>query len=48
MIYVKRGLDEKLALQLAQQLSAQDRLGAHMRDELGIDLRSPARPLQAA
>jgi VIT1/CCC1 family predicted Fe2+/Mn2+ transporter len=48
MIYVKRGLDEKLALQVAQQLSAQDRLGAHMRDELGIDHRSLARPLQAA
>jgi VIT1/CCC1 family predicted Fe2+/Mn2+ transporter len=48
MIYVKRGLDEKLALQVAQQLSAHDRLGAHMRDELGIDHRSLARPLQAA
>src|ERR1035437_102426 len=48
MIYVKRGLDKKLALQVAQQLSAQDRLGAHMRDELGIDHRSLARPLQAA
>jgi VIT1/CCC1 family predicted Fe2+/Mn2+ transporter len=48
MIYVKRGLDEKLALQVAQQLSAHDRLGAHMRDELGIDQRYLARPLQAA
>jgi VIT1/CCC1 family predicted Fe2+/Mn2+ transporter len=48
MIYVKRGLDEELALQVARQLSAHDRLGAHMRDELGIDQRSRARPLQAA
>jgi VIT1/CCC1 family predicted Fe2+/Mn2+ transporter len=48
MIYVQRGLDKTLALQVAQQLSAHDRLGAHMRDELGIDQRSLARPLQAA
>jgi VIT1/CCC1 family predicted Fe2+/Mn2+ transporter len=48
MIYVKRGLDEKLALQVAQQLSTQYRLDAHTRDELGIDQRSRARPLQAA
>ena len=48
MIYVKRGLEEKLALQVAQQLSAHDRLGAHMRDELGIDRKFLARPLQAA
>jgi VIT1/CCC1 family predicted Fe2+/Mn2+ transporter len=48
MIYVKRGLEEKLAMQVAKQLSAHDRLGAHMRDELGIDRKSLARPLQAA
>ena len=48
MIYVKRGLEEKLAMQVAEQLSARDRLGAHMRDELGIDQTSLARPLQAA
>ena len=48
MIYVKRGLEEKLALQVAQQLSARDRLGAHLRDELGIDRKSLARPMQAA
>ncbi len=48
MIYVQRGLDEELALKVAQQLSAKDRLGAHMRDELGIDRESMARPLQAA
>ena len=48
MIYVKRGLEEKLAMQVAKQLSAHDRLGAHMRDELGIDRKFLARPLQAA
>lgn len=48
MIYVKRGLEKELALKVAEQLSAKDRLGAHMRDELGIDPASLARPLQAA
>jgi len=48
MIYVKRGLAKDLAMKVAEQLSAHDRLGAHMRDELGIDQTSLARPLQAA
>jgi VIT1/CCC1 family predicted Fe2+/Mn2+ transporter len=48
MLYVKRGLDKQLALRVAEQLSAHDRLGAHLRDELGIDPASLARPLQAA
>jgi len=48
MIYVKRGLEKDLAMKVAEQLSARDRLGAHMRDELGIDQTSLARPLQAA
>ena len=47
-IYVKRGLDQDLAVKVAEQLSAHDRLGAHMRDELGIDQASLARPMQAA
>ena len=47
-IYVKRGLDQALALEVAKQLSARDLLGAHVRDELGIDASSLARPLQAA
>jgi len=47
-IYVKRGLDEELAMKVAKQLSAHDRLGAHMRDELGLARSSLARPLQAA
>jgi VIT1/CCC1 family predicted Fe2+/Mn2+ transporter len=48
MIYVKRGIDKELAIKVAQQLSAHDQLGAHMRDELGIDQSSLARPMQAA
>ncbi len=48
MIYVRRGLDKELALQVAEQLSESDRLGAHLRDELGIDPEALARPLQAA
>jgi len=48
MIYVKRGLDKELAMTVAEQLSAHDRLGAHMRDELGIDQAFLARPMQAA
>src|SRR5271166_1213217 len=47
-IYAKRGLDKDLALRVAEQLSAHDRLGAHLRDELGIDRASLARPAQAA
>ena len=47
-IYVKRGLDHELAMKVAEQLSARDRLGAHLRDELHIDRVSLARPLQAA
>src|ERR1700675_4477278 len=47
-IYVKRGLEEGLAMKVAEQLSARDRLGAHLRDELGIDRESLARPVQAA
>ncbi len=47
-IYVARGLDVDLALQVADQLMAKDALGAHARDELGISEVSTARPLQAA
>jgi VIT1/CCC1 family predicted Fe2+/Mn2+ transporter len=35
-------------MKVAEQLSTHDRLGAHMRDELGIDQASLASPLQAA
>ncbi len=47
-IYVKRGLEEALALQVAGQLMAHDALGAHARDELGISAANEARPVQAA
>jgi vacuolar iron transporter family protein len=48
LIYRKRGLDKELAMKVAEQLSAHDRLGSHLRDELGIEPGSLARPLQAA
>ncbi|MGY2052708.1 VIT1/CCC1 transporter family protein [Methylobacterium sp. JK268] len=47
-IYVDRGLDHALALQVAEQLMAKDALGAHARDELGISEVTTARPVQAA
>ena len=47
-IYVSRGLDPKLAKQVADQLMAHDALGAHARDELGISEALSARPIQAA
>jgi VIT1/CCC1 family predicted Fe2+/Mn2+ transporter len=47
-IYVKRGLDEPLANQVAVQLTAHDALAAHARDELGISEVLSARPIQAA
>jgi len=47
-IYVARGLDQTLALQVATQLMAHDALGAHARDELGISDTLSARPTQAA
>ncbi len=47
-IYVDRGLDEGLALQVAEALTATDPLAAHLRDELGITDEMRARPLQAA
>ena len=47
-IYVKRGLEPTLAMQVADQLMAKDALGAHARDELGISEVTTARPIQAA
>ncbi len=47
-IYVKRGLDEELARTVAQKLTAQGALRAHLRDELGHSEEFAARPLQAA
>ena len=47
-IYIRRGLDPDLALNVADQLMAKDELASHARDELGISDLSTARPLQAA
>jgi VIT1/CCC1 family predicted Fe2+/Mn2+ transporter len=47
-IYVKRGLTQKLAHDVAVQLTEHNALDAHLRDELGISETLKARPLQAA
>jgi vacuolar iron transporter family protein len=47
-IYVKRGVEQGLARQVAQQLMAKDALSAHARDELGVSEITTARPVQAA
>lgn len=47
-IYVDRGLDDSLALEVARQLTEKGALSAHARDELGFLERSAARPVQAA
>ena len=47
-IYEERGLKKETALQVAVELTAHDALGAHVRDELGINEINQAHPLQAA
>ncbi len=47
-IYRERGLSAGLADQVARELTAVDALGAHLRDEIGINDLSPPRPVQAA
>lgn len=47
-IYVKRGVNQALARQVAEQLMGKDALMAHARDELGISEITTARPVQAA
>lgn len=47
-IYEKRGLKKETALQVATELTQADALGAHVRDELGLNEISQARPIQAA
>ena len=47
-IYVERGLTEGLATQVAEALMTSDALAAHARDELGHDVDTLARPVQAA
>lgn len=47
-IYEKRGLKKETALVVAKELTEKDALGAHIRDELGINEISQAKPIQAA
>jgi len=47
-IYEKRGLKKETALQVAKEMTAKDALEAHVRDELGINEISQAKPIQAA
>ena len=48
LIYEGRGLESKLASEVATQLMAHDALGAHAREELGILEVLNANPVQAA
>jgi VIT1/CCC1 family predicted Fe2+/Mn2+ transporter len=47
-IYEARGLDRKLAEQVANQLHERSAIEAHAREELGVDQEALADPLQAA
>lgn len=47
-IYEKRGLKKETALIVAKELTDVDALGAHVRDELGINELNQAKPIQAA
>ena len=47
-IYEKRGLKKETALIVAKELTEKDALGAHIRDELGLNEISQAQPIQAA
>jgi VIT1/CCC1 family predicted Fe2+/Mn2+ transporter len=47
-LYQQRGLEENLALEVAKQLTKHDALGAHAKDELGINEITQAKPMQAA
>jgi VIT1/CCC1 family predicted Fe2+/Mn2+ transporter len=47
-IYEKHGLKKETAMQVAIELTEKEALGAHIRDELGINEISQANPIQAA
>lgn len=47
-IYEKRGLRKDTAMQVAIELTEYDALGTHIRDELGINEITQAKPIQAA
>lgn len=48
LIYEERGLSKELSMQVAEELTAHNALGAHARDELGINEITQAKPFQAA
>ena len=47
-IYERRGLKRETAMQVAIELTEKDALSTHIRDELGINEISQAKPIQAA
>lgn len=47
-IYEKRGLKKETAMQVAKELTEKDALATHVRDELGINEMTSAKPIQAA
>ncbi|MGL5790299.1 MAG: VIT1/CCC1 transporter family protein [Bacteroidales bacterium] len=47
-IYARQGLDPLLAREVAVELTKRDPLEAHAREELGINLMTKPRPMQAA
>lgn len=47
-IFEKRGLKKETAMQVAHEFTESDALGAHVREELGINEMSQANPIQAA
>lgn len=47
-IYEKRGLKKETAMQVAMEMSEIDALATHVRDELGINELSQAKPIQAS
>lgn len=47
-IYEQRGLKKETAMIVAKELTEHDALGAHVRDELGLNELNQAKPMQAA
>ncbi len=47
-IYERRGLTKETAMQAAIEMTEKDALGTHIRDELGINEITQAKPIQAA
>ena len=47
-IFERRGLKKETAVQVAKELTEVDALGTHIREELGINEISQAKPIQAA